>query len=69
MHIHVKILCFLPIYINKNDNLLCIYTEYMNFSTFQWKKKHPLSIYFDFYFSLLSPPQDTERSYIMGKTL
>lgn len=43
--------------------------EYMNFSTFQWKKKHPLSIYFDFYFSLLSSPQDTEQSYIMGKPL
>lgn len=33
--------------------------EYMNFSTSHWKKKDPLSIYFDFYFSLLSSPQDT----------
>lgn len=40
--------------------------EDMNFPLFTGKKYY---VYFDFYFSLLSLPQDIEYSYDMGKPL
>lgn len=46
---------------------MCICKEYMNFSTFQWKKIYLLSVYFDFYFSLLILPQEIE--YSCGKAI